>query len=206
MSIWTSGEYIHFTEAYFCIFGHYVPLDTIAELLDFNWINFWTSGEYAPYQQKAGKVRSRTKLLFSVSNLFDRYIYEFLVLRGMGPDPGPEGFLLRPVACYFIHDLAEYHLFCHWNPCILLHQYLFLNFSILYLTGLIIKWTSKTFEVTFRIVFIVSDPKDTLFTYFPSITSIWNQSALLLLTIKISSSSFPKSDASIEGAINFILA
>ena len=38
--------------------------------------------------------------LFRGSNLFDRYIYEFLVLRGVGP----ECFLHKPVTCYFIHD------------------------------------------------------------------------------------------------------
>ena len=38
--------------------------------------------------------------LFRGGNLFDRYIYEFLVLRGIGP----ECFLHKPVTCYFIHD------------------------------------------------------------------------------------------------------
>ena len=52
----------------------------------------------------AFKCSSAYQLLFSVSNLFDRYIMNILVLIETGSRPDPECFLLKPVTCYYVHD------------------------------------------------------------------------------------------------------
>ena len=49
-------------------------------------------------------LRLCDKLLFSVSNIFDRYIMNILVLIETGSRPDPECFLLKPVTCYYVHD------------------------------------------------------------------------------------------------------
>mgnify|MGYP001227615134 CR=1 FL=1 len=71
-----------------------------------------------------------------------------------------------------------------------------------YLSGLvIIKCTSKGFLVIFLIKLTIGIPKEIFGTNKPSITSRWNQSALLLLIISQSLERLPKSAARIEGAI-----
>ena len=54
--------------------------------------------------QQVRKCASLAELLFSVSNLFDRYIMNILVLIETGSRPDPECFLLKPVTCYYVHD------------------------------------------------------------------------------------------------------
>ena len=67
--------------------------------------------------------------------------------------------------------------------------------------GAIIRCTSKNFSVCGRSAFTTGGPKVMLGTKCPSITSRWIQSAPAASTARVSSASFEKSAARIEGAM-----
>src|SRR6056297_535177 len=78
--------------------------------------------------------------------------------------------------------------------------------SLMYLSGCaIIRCTSKGFLATLFICFTIGSPNEILGTYIPSITSRWNQSASLSLTILISFSRLRKFAERIDGDTNFAM-
>ena len=76
---------------------------------------------------------------------------------------------------------------------------IFIN-SVIYFSGsTIIRWTSKGFLVSSLIVYTIGIPNDIFGTNNPSMTSRWNQSALLSLIFEHSRDKLEKSDARIDG-------